>query len=215
METRSRMPHLVRGSFAAVIATFGALFAHVLGGGHVPGPLGLCAPLILSLAVCVLLAGRTLSLTRLSISVLLSQTLFHTLFVLGTPVARLASGGPMPSGAHHHGHGAAELAAASGQVMTHVHGDATMWFSHLIGAAITVAFLHRGERTLMHLWELAQRFVTRLRVWVALLPAPVAPRETARQAAQHTVTWSVLTRLSKATLIRRGPPAVLLPTAKA
>lgn len=43
--------------------------------------------------VCTLLAGRVLSLTRLSIAVVISQALFHVLFVLGTdPGAAGATG---------------------------------------------------------------------------------------------------------------------------
>ena len=48
------------------------------------GLLGVVVPLALSLFVSVLLAGRRLSVIRLGVSVIASQTLFHSLFVLGT-----------------------------------------------------------------------------------------------------------------------------------
>ena len=48
---------------------------------------GIVAPWILALAVCTLLAGRALSLVRLASSVVVSQLLFHTLFVMGSPSA--------------------------------------------------------------------------------------------------------------------------------
>ncbi|MGO1539958.1 MAG: hypothetical protein ACTHW3_11405, partial [Leucobacter sp.] len=77
MQSSSRLPHLVRGSSAAAIATFAALFSHVIGGGAMPGLVGIAVPLLLSLMVCILLAGRKLSLTRLSISVVARACLLN------------------------------------------------------------------------------------------------------------------------------------------
>ncbi|MDR2997573.1 MAG: hypothetical protein LBU78_05595, partial [Microbacterium sp.] len=93
----SRRPAVIRGFAAASTATFVALAAHVTAGGAMPGPLGVLAPWLLSLMVCVLLAGRKLSALRLSISVIVSQLLFHGLFVLGmiTPTGTI--------GGHVHG----------------------------------------------------------------------------------------------------------------
>ena len=80
-----------RGTLAASAATFVALTSHILGGGAFPTTMGLIVPLSLSILVCVALAGRRLSLPRLTVSVGTSQTLFHLLFSLFTPTA---SGGP-------------------------------------------------------------------------------------------------------------------------
>ncbi len=49
-----------------------------------PGAVGILVPWVFSFMISVLLAGRSLSLIRLGISVAASQFLFHVLFVLGT-----------------------------------------------------------------------------------------------------------------------------------
>ncbi|WP_454117996.1 hypothetical protein [Microbacterium lacticum] len=102
---RSRTPRVARGAVVASVATFTALLSHVVAGGAVPGPLGILAPWLLALMASTLLAGRTLSLVRLGASVLVSQALFHTLFVMGaaTPAAT------MPAMSHHD-HGAMSMA---------------------------------------------------------------------------------------------------------
>lgn len=212
MQSPSRLPHLVRGTSAAAIATFAALFSHVLGGGAVPGPLGIGAPLLLSLAVCILLAGRRLSLLRLSVSVIASQALFHTLFVLGTPAASASA--VMPGG-HHHGHAMTEPAMTSAPLVSEhtaalVHGDSTMWMSHLAGAAVTVLFLYRGEQAIHRLRALAERFAAwvRRRLTEPLrVPVAVSP---ARVPARRAPGWSVLTQIHASTVSRRGPPAALI-----
>ncbi|MDK7750784.1 hypothetical protein QP572_10535 [Brevibacterium sp. UMB10442] len=53
----------MRGVIAAVFATFTALFAHVVGGAPMPGWLGIVAPLILSIFLCTVLAGRHVDLS--------------------------------------------------------------------------------------------------------------------------------------------------------
>ena len=83
MEVRHR--RALRGTLAAVFATFVALTSHILGGGSFPTAMGVIVPLALSILVCVLLSGRHLSLPRLTVSVGISQTLFHLLFSLFTP----------------------------------------------------------------------------------------------------------------------------------
>lgn len=88
---RGRHRRALRGTLAAAAATFVALTSHILGGGAFPTAMGIIVPLALSTLVCVLVSGRRLSLPRLTISVGISQTLFHLLFSLFTPVA---SGGP-------------------------------------------------------------------------------------------------------------------------
>lgn len=207
MQSLSRLPHLVRGSSAAGIATFAALFSHVVGGGAMPGPLGIAVPLLLSLMVCILLAGRKLSLARLSVSVVASQTLFHTLFVLGTPMTGAAGQADMSAG--HHGHGMMQMPVVSEQTITLVHGDATMWVSHFIGAAVTVFFLYRGEQAIHRLRALAEQFVAWVRHRLVVpLRLPVATAPARVLVAVETSGWSVLSQLHASTLSRRGPPRV-------
>ena len=206
MQPSTRLPHLVRGSSAAAIATFAALFAHVLGGGEVPGFAGVAVPFVLSLMVCVLLAGRTLSLTRLSVSVIASQTLFHTLFVLGTQPP--AAGGSGSAHAGHHGHMMPWVPTPTSETMALVQADAVMWGSHLAGALITIAFLYRGERALDRLRDCAARLARWLeRRLVSPVQVPALPRRPRRYVCEPA-GWSVLEQMRVSTLSRRGPPVV-------
>ena len=54
---QARRTTLLRGFAAASVAVFAALAGHVSAGGAMPGLLGIVAPWLLSLMVCVLLAG--------------------------------------------------------------------------------------------------------------------------------------------------------------
>lgn len=203
MHPTSRVPHVVRGTFAATIATFAALVSHVAGGGTFPGVLGFVAPLLLSLFVCVMLAGRTLSMLRLSVSVAASQMLFHALFVLGTPPGAQASGA---GSSQHHDHAAMMLTPVSPATIELVQGTTTMWIAHAFAAVLTVALLYRGERTLDRLVALAARCAAWLRIGndvprtIPVLLRPV------RALAATSRGWSLLTLIVGATQRRRGPP---------
>lgn len=84
--TASRSPvRLLRGGTAATLATAVALGGHLAGGGAMPGWLGLLLPWWLAVAASTLLAGTRFSLPRMGAAVLVSQALFHGLFVAGTP----------------------------------------------------------------------------------------------------------------------------------
>ena len=106
--SRSRATRVIRASVAASIATFVALFWHVAAGGAMPHWLGIAVPWVLSLAVCTVLVGRALSLLRLSVAVVLSQLLFHLLFVLGAGGGATAATAPT---GHVHGVPALTVAA--------------------------------------------------------------------------------------------------------
>ncbi|WP_153006571.1 hypothetical protein [Leucobacter sp. G161] len=208
MSSQSRLPHLVRGTTAAMIATFASLFSHVIAGGDMPALLGIATPLVLSLTVCILLAGRTLSLLRLSVSVIASQALFHTLFVLGTPLPSGTTGPTMTAG-HTHGAVPFELPAALDSTATLVHGDMTMWISHVLGAVVTILFLYRGEEAIGKIRDVAESFV----IWVggarcAVLRLTALPA-TRRPQSSDAAGWTVLAQLQVSTLRRRGPPARL------
>ncbi|MFJ2543907.1 hypothetical protein [Microbacterium sp. NPDC087589] len=160
--TPSRKPAVVRGFAAASLATFAALAGHMTGGGQMPGALGIVVPWIFSFMVCVLFAGRKLSVIRLSISVAISQLLFHALFVLGSIE---------PSGtAVGHVHGAPLVLPGGTDLTGAVVADGTMWVGHLLAAIVTVLVAHRGERMLLALRELASQVVrwVRRRVDAAL-----------------------------------------------
>lgn len=160
----SRKPAVVRGFVASSVATFAALAGHVIGGGQMPGGLGIVIPWILSLMICVLLAGRKLSVIRLTLSVAISQFLFHVLFVLGTITP---SGTVAP-----HVHGAPlVLPTGSASAADAIVADGAMWVGHIAAVIVTVAVLHRGERLLLALRDLAIQAVrwVRRRVDAALI----------------------------------------------
>src|SRR5699024_1527126 len=111
VNARGRRRRALRGSAAPTAATFVALASHVLDGGSMPSLWGIIVPWALSTLVCVLLAGRTLSLWRLSASVVASQALFHQLFTVFTPLA--SAPGPtsaVEKHAHHHARATSSMA---------------------------------------------------------------------------------------------------------
>ncbi len=197
----TRALRVLRGSVAASVATFIALMSHVAGGGGVPGWLGVAVPWVLSVAICTVLAGRALSLARLSAGVILSQLLFHGLFVLGAvdPAAASTPG-------HHHGEALALSAESLGVPLA---ADPLMWIAHGIAAVITIAMLHRGERALVALLNLAARLGSWVRRAVTRALTPLAPVGTGPRVAIATVDAPTPLGLRVGAVRRRGPP--LLP----
>jgi hypothetical protein len=195
--TESRKPAVVRGFAASSLAIFVALAGHVSGGGQMPGALGILVPWIFSFMICVLLAGRSLSLIRLGISVAVSQFLFHTLFVLGTFTP---SGIPTS-----HVHGAPLVLPPTTGIPEAVAVDASMWLAHGLAALLTVAALHRGERLVLAVRDLAVQVVRWLRRrvdHVLVLPALPASRVLRGRFAVAHADDSLLL----ATLRGRAPP---------
>lgn len=188
----ARSARATRGVIAATFATLVALISHVAGGGAVPGPIGVIAPLILSITICVMLAGTRLSLVRLSISVAVSQVLFHTLFVLGTTSAAPAAG-------HTHSVVIDPTAVAHG-----MHVGPTMWIGHTIAALITIAALYHAEVVARAILGLR----TRLQLWWRTVTRPatvVIPRLRVRIEA-HVASLPVGYFADSAPL--RGPPSL-------
>lgn len=196
------MSRLVRGSLAASIATFVALLSHVSGGGAVPSWIGVVVPLVVSVLVCTLLAGRSLSLPRLGIAVVGSQALFHFLFVLGTfsPSAEVATG-------HVHHHGGAMTMTMTGSEMTIPStAGASMWLAHAVAALVTVAALYRGERAVARLRDIALQMVTWVRRRMAALARPVFFSVPRRVRAVAVPVLPALSVLVASVSRRRGPP---------
>lgn len=197
MRPSRRIP-LLRGFVGASFATFVALASHVWVGGGMPGMLGIAVPWLLSLTVCTLLAGRRLSVVRLSASVLASQLLFHALFVLGSITP---AGGLSP-----HVHAVAPL-SVSGEVVI-VPEDAGMWIAHGIAAVLTIIVLHRGELIVRTLLSVASD----LAVWLGrIVPAAVlvAPGEPLQRRWAMSAVPVPRCRL-RAQMHRRGPPLRLI-----
>lgn len=193
MRPSRRIP-LLRGLVGATVATFVALLSHVGVGGDLPGALGIAVPWMLSLMISTLLAGRRLSVTRLSIAVALSQALFHVLFVLGSITPR---GGLAP-----HVHGNAVITLESGTVL--LPDSAGMWLAHVVAAAVTVLALHRGERIVRALASVASDVA----LWVSRAVRVVVFARPLELGGQR---WSVASETlprdpHRAVLRRRGPP---------
>lgn len=187
------------------MATFVALLSHVAGGGTMPSPIGIVLPWVFSVVVCTLLAGRKLSAVRLTIAVVGSQVLFHSLFVLGTGRAAVV---PLPSG-HAHGHVGALMTMVEPAAMTHA--DASMWVWHAIAAAVTVWALHRGESALLRLRDLGLEVAA----WARRRLFPVVPTSSLRPATPaasiESRGWHVSSVPHLSSVWRRGPPVLRVP----
>ncbi len=198
----SRVPRLVRGAVAATLATFVALFAHVVAGGEMPALIGVLVPLLLSITVCTLLAGRRLSAVRLIASVGIAQLLFHTLFVLGS------GSSPRPASASHHVDPAvaASIIDAESSSM-HSHGTGVnMWIGHGVAALLTVAFLYFAERMLLALASTATRVDAWIRRLVEALTRPVPPVFALRDVVVLSGSRALRAGAGLGSVSRRGPP---------
>ncbi|NQX17502.1 hypothetical protein [Rathayibacter sp. VKM Ac-2857] len=194
----SRSLRTLRGVVAATTTTTTALFSHVAGGGELPGLLGLAVPLVLSVLVCVALAGRGLSLVRLAVSVTLSQVLFHTLFVIGSAEG---PAGAMGTAHAHHG-GTIDVSGAT----AHAGMAGSMTASHLLAAVVTIAALHRGEALLLAIAATTAHAIVRL-VRVPVTPVLAAPPVRRSSYALREIL-PVATAVLAQAVPRRGPPAV-------
>lgn len=199
MRRNDRGTRVVRGAVAAAVATFVALLSHVTAGGALPGLVGIVVPLALSFVACTALAGRRLSVVRLSLAVALSQVLFHALFVLGSYQPGAAAG-------HVHTAAAAMPALSADSVTMSMAPDATMWLWHIIAAALTTAALHRGERTVARLRDLAVRLGAWARARVRILTVAPGPTPARRVLAEIVADVRAVSVLLAATARRRGPP---------
>ncbi|GAB2551034.1 hypothetical protein [Leucobacter ruminantium] len=191
----SRGARTLRGTLGAAAATLIAAASHSLAGGSLTWQ-ALAATAILSLPVCVLLAGRAASLWRLSLAVCTSQFLFHWSFAgLGAPTA---TGSPAPLHAAHLA--ALERFAPTPLASGAAEADAAMWLGHAVAALLTIALLHRGERAGLALLRLIRR----------ALPC-AAPRlsPVSRRPAPTAVIRPIALRdrlFSSSAITHRGPP---------
>jgi len=178
----ARGARFARGWVAATAATSIAAFSHVLSGGSVPAPAILLLSLALSGLVCTVLAGRVLSLWRLSLGVLFSQALFHGLFSLAPAGMTATTTGSLARDmAHlgHAGHAVRSMAPSPGSVAPESsmammdHSSPMMWLGHALAAVFTIAVLRHGEATLLSLLAaLRMRLMTFL---PRVLPLVVVP----------------------------------------
>lgn len=202
---QSRATRTLRGVIAAAFATFVALLSHLAGGGELPGAWGIVAPLTLSILVSVFVSGRRLQLWRLSASVVVSQFLFHGLFMLGTTTTTAESAA---LGAHsgHAAHGALTLSELASGPLPHLgHQGSLMWLAHAAAALLTIAMLHRGETVLAALSNGVEYLL------VQLTPSVIVPALPVRRAAPAAAAqWFEMALTHPGyfapSLQRRGPP---------
>jgi hypothetical protein len=183
-----------RGVAAATVATFVTTVAHSSVAAELPSLLNIVLALCVAAPVCVLLAGRALSWSRLSLAVVLSQAAFHALLSLD-----LRGGGASPVG--HHGAGVFLDAAASNALpATHVGHAPWMWGAHATAAVLTILALGMGERALR---AIAGFLAATFRALRPLAPHPV-PVSAPAPAVERPLTASGIAVLS--VMRHRGPP---------
>lgn len=207
-----RGARVARGVCAAALSTGVALASHVLAGAPAPGVLGVGVPLLLATAACVALAGVRLSVVRLGLSVLVSQLLFHSLFVVGTVPAGAtvapagATSAPVTGVAGHLGHETALV--VSGSTVHPHHDGGWMWLAHAVAAAGTVLALRHGERAIAHLLRVASTAVVVLAPRVVVVQVVLGRRRPAPVDGGHRAVRPTLAALT-GPVARRGPPVVL------
>lgn len=198
---QTRRARTARGVVAAVAATATAAASHTLAGAEAPAPAILALATAFAAVVCVLLAGRTLSLARLATAVLLSQLAYHSLFLVtggGGDVSVVGA----TAGGHFHGGGTVELiAGASG----HAAHTPLMLLSHLVAAVVTVAALRHGERVFWTLGTAVLRVVVRLVARASALLAPLGASVAVLGSVEPSAPRALDAVLR--VLRHRGPPA--------
>jgi hypothetical protein len=216
----SRWARVARGLLASAVAIFVAALFHVAGGGAAPEPVSLALSLAFAVLASIALTARRLSLWRLTVSVGLSQLLFHVLFSIGGGTATFsATTFSATDGAvgMSHLHAGSHLVMSSASTAS-AHADMgsfpttpAMWFSHAAAVLVTVIALRFGERAFWGLFETARmgvaRIVTQLasatvQVALALAPTPAAPGEAEPSRLRDL-------GLPLARLRHRGPPSAL------
>ncbi|MBM7412333.1 hypothetical protein JOE38_002156 [Clavibacter michiganensis] len=173
----------MRGLVTAAFAILVAMLSHMAGGGHAPGAVGLVLAAALAVPTCVLLAGRTVSTTRLSLAVTGSQGILHLLFSVGVPTSTTMQ----VIGGHHGmgGHVVTDGSASADMVgMGAMHAGSSMWIAHLGAAIVTIVAMRLGERAFWDVLALARTSFAVVFCAVAFL---VAPRAEVRHRVAHVV----------------------------
>lgn len=134
-----------RGALAASIAVTTAAVAHTAA-HQAPSATAVLLALLISLPICIGLAGVRLSRTRLALSVGASQALLHGMFVLPAPPTAMRGEADVEHAAHAaHAPEAAEAAQ---------HASGHMLPAHMLAALGTYLLLRRGEVLLAALVDL-------------------------------------------------------------
>jgi len=188
----TRAMRVLRGSAAAFFATFAAALSHLLAGGIAPSLFGMAVSLVISIALCTLLAGRTVSFVRLSIAIVASQAMYHTLFS-----AMLA-----PKGIAQHDMSAMSLSFDSAAQSA----NSAMSLSHLAAAAVTIVMFRYAELAFWGLLTTARLFVARLLAVIT----PVDVPDAGFRVPAHSPHVAPFATRFLSTMRYRGPPVAAL-----
>ena len=197
----TRWARFARGWIAAIVSLFIASCSHAFAGGELPATAGLALCLAFSGAMCVLLAGKTLSLARLTIAVSVSQLPYHGLFSL---LADAPAGTSSLVGVGMH-HGADSMVLRLGSatsVVPPMAADARMWAGHAVGGVITIAAIGLGERTFWGLVRLARLRISRILDSVLPVETPMPARPRQADNAVVAMPWALAFSIHR----YRGPP---------
>ncbi|MDR6689759.1 lysylphosphatidylglycerol synthetase-like protein (DUF2156 family) [Microbacterium sp. 1154] len=187
-----RAQRVGRGMAAAAVATFVATLSHSAVSAERPSLGNIVLALCLAAPVCVLLAGRAMSWTRLSLAVVLSQALFHALLVLDL------SGEFVPAG--HHSATSLFSAAGGHSASAHASESPWMWAAHAVAALVTIVALGRGERAVQAIARFFVAVLSALRPFQGLPPRTDA----VPSAPEPLLLTTAMTVLSS--MRHRGPP---------
>lgn len=173
----------LRGSFSATFAMLMALCMHVIAGGNYPKDfLPLLLALISAIGLGVLIARSHYSTTRLSITAISTQIIFHQIFSLtgahsshSAHITAPASGGAQPSTSHTHSahshmmHDHAALVPSAQETTTslqnhsaaaHSFFDPHMLLAHAAAALMTITVIRQYERIIPTIIELLYLAIT-------------------------------------------------------
>jgi hypothetical protein len=194
----TRGTRVIRGLLVAAVALTVAAVSHISGGGQIE-VVGLVLAFAFSSLASIALAGRTVSLARVSIAVVFSQGVFHLLFGIGA--GHLASIQGHAAGMVMGDPSAPPFADALEPSRASMTDSGWMWAAHGVAAVLTIVALVKGERTF---WTLAD--------WVRHSLAPIVPtslHEAFEQVAEPETVRDLIARRAQfllAGMRHRGPP---------
>lgn len=187
-----RQLRLLRAAAASTVATVFAAASHTIAGGAAPHPLLVVAVASLLVPFAAALIGARASRCRVTLTVLVSQAVFHLIFqVLGAP-----TGATSVSGHAHH----LDLASL-GPVTEAAAPDAVMIAGHAVAAALTSLLVWHGE-------SMARAVAGWVRARLLRAAPPQRPAHS-RPAPLSSRALSLLTPSLAASISRRGPPSLV------
>lgn len=199
-----RWARTARGWTTALASGLVAATLHSAAGGQFPHPVGILLAIVLSGIAGTVLAGRSQSAIRLTVSVAASQVVFHAVFTLFGSGREL--GGAASARHSHH----EQFMLSQTEHSTHVaaHSGPEMLAAHMLATAITVVMLRQAGRVFWGMREIAASLRRALSRFPAIAFDP--QRGPARPPLGRGRTASAVPLALVAKLRYRGPPVVLV-----